>query len=127
MKLNQNQKDQVHLWLGYSPAILNTEHFVEYLNSDYSSLTEDRIDAIFLELDAIDIQLKDALSDSMAMRIDNLEVNYERHYQHLSSEGSRLLQELSNLTGMPIAYDKYKRRSYQGETKQSSNFFVSYY
>jgi uncharacterized membrane-anchored protein YhcB (DUF1043 family) len=127
MKLTQTQKDKVHLWLGYSPAVLNTEQFVHYLEADYNSLTIDRIESVFLELEGIDLQLKDALSDSMAVKIDDLTVDYEKHYKHLSSEGSRLVQELANLTGLGIAYDKYRKRSHLGESAQSGNFFVSYF
>lgn len=66
---------------------------------------------ICTRLDEIDTQLKDAITDSMAVSVDTLGVNYPQHIGLLKAEGTRLLRQLSNMCKLPLMYDRYLGRS----------------
>lgn len=86
----------------------------------------DRIDSIMTAIEAIDTTLQAAPLDSMAVKIDKLEVSYSQHLTLLKQEGSRLIAELSRLTDIEITFDKYKGKSTQTRVNSRHNF-VSYW
>ncbi len=70
-----------------------------------------RIDSLVTSLNAIDAALNDAPLDSMAVKIDKLEVSYTQHLALLKQEASRILEEISALVLIPINYDRYQRKN----------------
>ncbi len=70
-----------------------------------------RIDSLVTSLNAIDTALNDAPLDSMAVKIDKLEVSYTQHLALLKQEASRILEEISALVMLPINYDRYQRKN----------------
>lgn len=69
------------------------------------------IAGILDQLDLIDAQLNAARSDSQAVKVGELTVNYQNHVNHLLGEGSRTLAHLSNLVGVLARWDKYAQYS----------------
>ena len=61
-----------------------------------------------LELVAIDTALREARLNSVAEMVGDMKLNYGAHMTFLRSEGSRLLKEIANLAGIPLAYDRYQ-------------------
>lgn len=70
-----------------------------------------RANDLIAQLNAIDVALTAARIDSMATAVGELKVNYAQHIGLLKAEGSRLLKELSNLTGLAVAYDRFSGQS----------------
>lgn len=115
----------IRFYLGYS------DNLAEPLLSPERML---RANSLMSQLDAIDSALTDARLMSDTVEVDKVKMNYVNHLAILKSEGSRLLQELSRLVGLPITYDKYLQLSYDvgvvGSVAQpnfSRNYFVSYW
>lgn len=77
------------------------------------------------QLQVIDEQLTQARADSMAEKIDGLQVNYQGHVAHLRSEGIRLLSQLEALVDYPIHFNKYSGR--YASHGQSSASITSYW
>lgn len=69
------------------------------------------VDALLLRLSEIDLAIDTGTTDSMALKVGELSVDYNRHLMILKAEGSRKLKELANLSGLPVLYDKYSGRS----------------
>lgn len=112
--LTQQEQNQVKALLGYAAA---PNLLVNELREDEPEETLIQVREILSNLlskDAaspgIDLQLANARSDSMAQGVGNLKLSYSQHVKHLKSEGSRYLQELSNLLGVEVIYDKYRPR-----------------
>ena len=109
--LTESEQNTVKILLGYSaePNILTTE-----LSEPHSAEKIALIQSIIAELTdpttGIDGQLKAARTDSMAMAVGNLRLSYSQHVAHLKSEGTRYLQELSNVLGVPILFNKYRTK-----------------
>lgn len=82
---------------------------------------------IISQLEAIDLALASARLDSMAIQVDKLTVDYAKHIALLKAEGSRLLKELSNLSGLPLVYDRYYGSSRETVIKRSPYMFQSYW
>lgn len=78
-----------------------------------------RVDRVCTKLDAVDAALSAGVLDSMATRVDKLEVNYVQHLALLKSEGSRLIKELSALVMIPMAYDRFRSSSSTATTIRS--------
>ena len=85
-----------------------------------------KANALCSQLEAIDTALASAVLDSMAMAVGELKVDYAKHIALLKLEGSRLLKELSNVSGLPIAYDRYYGRV-NSATPRSVYMFQSYW
>lgn len=81
---------------------------------------------LMAQLNAIDTALASATLDSMAVQVDKLTVDFAKHIALLKLEGSRLLKELANVSGLPIVYDRYYG-SVETVTKRSVYFFQSYW
>lgn len=62
---------------------------------------------ILLQLQAIDQAIAAATLDSMAVEVGSLKVDYARHLSLLKTEGSRLLKDLANVSGLSVAYDRF--------------------
>jgi hypothetical protein len=78
------------------------------------ALTESRsleIEDRIRRLKAIDVALEEAAKNSVAEGVGDLRLNYTKHLQTLKSEGSRLLREISALSGIPLKYDRYRTGS----------------
>ena len=105
MFLTLEQKQKTLYLLGYK----NLD--VENINSEFLPQSIERINQINNEITAIDLRLEEARSDSMAVKVDDLNVDYKQHVQHLLSEGSRLLKELSFIVDLPLVYNRYKNSS----------------
>lgn len=116
--------DDVLLALGYGRTI--PEYALDRLD-DISYYLGQRIDSIMASLVTIDEALQSAPLDSMAVKVDKLEVSYSQHLVLLKQEASRLLAELSQLVEIPIAYDKYSRKSPGSRTTRPAYNFVSYW
>ena len=86
-----------------------------------------RIDSLMVSLKAIDDALTAAPLDSMAVKIDKLEVSYSQHMALLKQEASRILEEISVLVNIPIFYDRYSRQSLTVAKVNPRYSFVSYY
>lgn len=104
----------------YAPAL----NLPERLREDSYALVTPSMEIID-QLQTIDEQLTQARADSMAEKIDGLQVNYQDHVAHLRSEGSRLLRQLSALLDYPLHFDKYSGR-YTAQP-QSSASITSYW
>lgn len=81
---------------------------------------------LIAQLNAIDAALASATLDSMAVQVDKLTVDYARHLALLKLEGSRILKELSNISGIPVVYDRYYG-SAETVTKSRVYSFQSYW
>lgn len=82
---------------------------------------------IITQLVAIDLALASARLDSMAVQVDKLAVDYVQHMALLKAEGSRLLKELSNVSGLAVVYDRYYGISEVAAKKLSPYMFQSYW
>lgn len=96
--------DDILLVLGYGRTI-PTDVYDKL--DDITYYLGNRVDSLMTAIAAIDAALSDAPLDSMAVKIDKLEVSYTQHLVLLKQEGSRLIQELSLLLDIPVRYDRY--------------------
>lgn len=77
-------------------------------------------------LTVIDSQIDTGLTDSMAVTVGELSVDFGRHIQLLKQEGSRILKTISAMSGIPIKYDRYLGRS-PGEVTTSPMSVKTYW
>jgi hypothetical protein len=109
-QLSSQQQEQIQVWLGY--GYLPQPHYeLLPLAYDFTPAAIAQMDAVMEELTDIDVKLLASRSDSMAEKVGELQLSYGKHVKHLKSEGCRLLKQLSNLTGLRIAYNKYSGSS----------------
>lgn len=101
-----DQQDQLKAILGYAsiPHLLTNE-----LSEQRSQYVIDQAANLLDEMTEIDRQLKAARADSMAKGVGRMRLSYSQHVAHLKSEGSRLLQELGQMLGIEILYNKYSK------------------
>lgn len=98
----------------------------DYPYQPYNNLLEcshvvlERLTHLMTQLAAIDEALDQAPLDSMATKVDKLEVNYASHVGILRSEGSRILNEIAFTIGAKVAFDRYRQTT-------TSRFFVTNY
>lgn len=85
-----------------------------------------RLDGLVTSLKAIDDALSVAPLDSMAVKVDKLELSYSQHITLMKKEASRMLKEISALVLLPVVYDRYAGRS-PLDTRSVSHNFVSYW
>lgn len=83
------------------------------------------IEAVLVRLKEIDKAIDAGTTDSMAVKVGELSVDYSRHLMILKAEGTRKLKELAVLSGLPVLYDKYSGRS--AIAGSSSPFVVQSY
>ncbi|MBW4443089.1 MAG: hypothetical protein KME10_17985 [Plectolyngbya sp. WJT66-NPBG17] len=123
--LLDEQRDRLLRTLGYglTPILLEPQL------TQYLSPLESRpalVEEIGLLLDAIESLnglLSAARTDSMAVEVGGIKIDYVQHVRHLKSEGSRLLRQLEALTGLPLKFDQFKGSA----PRSSSNSSVSYW
>lgn len=101
-----DQQDQLRAMLGYAAA---SSLLVNELQEERSTYVINRAIDLVDELAAIDAQLTAARQDSMARSVGRLRLSYTQHVAHLKGEGSRLLEELSQMLGISILYNKYTK------------------
>jgi hypothetical protein len=70
-----------------------------------------KIDQCLLALDKVDIGLSGVVTDGMAEQVGDLRLNYSKHTALLRQEGSRLLNMIASLSGIPVLYDRFKAGS----------------
>ncbi|MFB2876840.1 hypothetical protein [Floridanema aerugineum] len=63
---------------------------------------------IMENINAVENALNSAVLDSMALQVGDLKVDYATHISQLKNQGTMLLIQLSQLTGLPIAFDKFQ-------------------
>ena len=66
-----------------------------------------QIQRLLDELDAIDAALAQARADSMATKIDGMDLDFPQHVRHLKTEGARAVAELAHLTDIRVHRNKY--------------------
>lgn len=127
MNLTTAQKEAVLFKLGHSPT--SALDYAPYLNASFYSITINRIVALIVELDNVDLLLVNSRSDSMTTKLDSIELDFVQHVNHLNNTGSSLLKELSNLLGIPVFYNKYSGVSFVSNTGNgvTNNSFYSYW
>ena len=98
--------ESIAVALGYPEAPRFTMSTIEADNRVTAAVAQssDLMDA----LAAIDLKLTAATQDSMAVDVGELTLSYSQHVKHLKSEGNRLLNELANLVGVPIQFNRYR-------------------
>jgi hypothetical protein len=128
MLLTPSLKEAILYRLGYNAS--NSLDYSTNLDLDFFSVTVSRFSNILTELENIDEKILLSLNDSMAMKVDDITVDYKQHYRHLLHEGHRLLGELSSLIAIPIKYDRYLECNHSHPDVaggSNSNSFYSYY
>lgn len=100
----QTPAQVILIHLGYSESDPYLEDSIFNLPVAVSA----RVDSVCTKLDSVDAALSAGVLDSMATRVDKLEVNYAQHLALLKGEGSRLIKELSTLVMIPVAYDRFR-------------------
>jgi hypothetical protein len=98
--------------LGYSARQFDSRYSSNTLNiPTYNTTDKALLNDIYDKLVIIDNAIDQNALDSMALAIGDIKVDYNRNMAILKAEGSRYLQQLSQLAGVPIDYDKYLGRS----------------
>lgn len=93
---------------------------VQYPEFAISTARQNVIEERVLELTTIDDALKQARLNSVADSIGDIRLQFRNHISLLKEEGSRILKEISNLSGIPLEFDRYR-----GKPRPMS--FTSYY
>ena len=85
--------------------------YLGYWNDDLEpNLSPSRLglcNVLIGHLVSIDSALAQNTLDSMAVSVGELQTNYGLNIAVMKSEGTRLLRQLSQLSGLPIIYDPY--------------------
>lgn len=98
--------ENILMLLGYSVPTVEQLTLISLLPDHVGN----RLDGLVTSLTAIDNALATAPLDSMAVKVDKLEVSYSQHLVLLKKEASRMLQEISILTLVPLYYDRYTQK-----------------
>jgi hypothetical protein len=69
---------------------------------------------ILSKLLLIDAELEQNRKDSMAIDVGGVKVDFNRNILITKAEGTRLLKELEQISGVTLKFDKYLGRSPQG-------------
>jgi hypothetical protein len=117
--------DTILMILGYGAnlkKVTDSEVAVirRHLENEFADVLVDRALEILTELVDIDTKLKAATQDSYATEVRNVKLNYAFHINHLKSNATALLEELSNLTDVPLKKNKYFPKSL-------SSSYISYW
>jgi hypothetical protein len=121
-----NVNDRLALALGYSNRRLDGTVAKRLIITDFSADAIEGIENLLAQIEEIDELYKTALADSMAVKVDKLELDYRQHLFLLTSRGSLLLNQLSAYTGIPLVFDRFTGRTVGGNTSNSINI-RSYY
>jgi hypothetical protein len=104
-----DRKRRLAYTLGYS--IKHTDPDYSYVPFNIPDINDAddiaRVDALLDSIDRINSSIDEALADSMAQKVDNLTVDFNRQIQLYRQQGSRLLSQLSILTAVPVSYDMF--------------------
>lgn len=79
--------------------------YTEYPLTEYRSA---QIELRVLRLNTIDAALSEAAVNSVAGMVGDMKLEYTNHINILRSEGSRILNEIANLAGIPVGFDRFK-------------------
>lgn len=132
MQLTTDQQETILYLLGYNPSS-TTNDITNTISSSYFNVVIDKLVKYITELEDIDFKLDKARLDSMVTEMDDIALSYTQHISHLQMEGSRLLKDVSNLTGVPLLFDRYLGKktnnlsSSGSNLNNNSNFFYAYY
>lgn len=104
MNLSQPQIEKIRYHCGYR----SREQMAQTpLTEPFSDEEGVQIQRLIDELDAIDLALAQARSDSMATKIDTIDIDFPQHIRHLMTEGARLVAELAHLVDIRVHRNKY--------------------
>lgn len=81
-----------------------------------------RIDSLLTALSVVDTSLNSVMTDGMAERVGDLQLNYSKYLAMLRNEGSRILREIASLSGIPLRYDRFL----QGSSIRTISFHNDY-
>lgn len=81
------------------------------------------VEGILSELLSLDLELKSNISDSMAVKVQDLGLDYRQYIAQASARGSRLLEQLSAAIDTPVVYDRYKNTSKHGSGIAVRNYY----
>jgi hypothetical protein len=118
MHFNQTEIEHLERILGY--VTLDPDIRAK-LSVTFTDNIVYRCKAIMVELDEIDVLLKDATAYSFVIESKESKLAYANHIKHLKIQGSRLLKELAYNTQVEVKYDKYT------DIKDYSKSTVSYW
>lgn len=99
---------RVLMVLGYSLVSINNRAIVlPALDGDAILYVE----SILVRLLNLDQDLETNIRDSMAVKVQDLGLDYGAYVAQARAQGSRLLKELAAATGTPVVYDRYRGSS----------------
>lgn len=103
---------QALLALGYGLVSINNGAitFPSGLGVDGLAL----VSGILTDLQELDLELSENISNSMAVKVQDLGLSYPQYVALASAKGSRLLERLAVALDTPVVYDKYKNNSKAG-------------
>lgn len=106
--LTQEEKNKALALLGYNTFV---DIVTMQLERAFTVESLDIVRDLFDQLEEIDLLLREARKDSMALTTGEVKLSWGLHLTHLKSEGSRILSQMSTLLQVPLVYNKYKRSS----------------
>ncbi len=74
----------------------------------YPQVVVDRVETVLTYLDSVDTAIDSAVSNAQVKKVGSLEFEYGALISNKRNEASRQLQELGNLLGASIQFNKYK-------------------
>jgi hypothetical protein len=112
MQFNQLDIDKILMVLGYGGstqqfAEVNLNRMNAFLQQEYTLAVYEQALNLLDEIATIDTQIKEARELSYVQGSRSAKLNYFAHVSQLKSEGNRAIQEISQMTGIPIARSKY--------------------
>lgn len=103
---------QIAYVLGYSARRFDSRYYPQPLQfPEFDSDARVLIVDLMAKLGVIDAELISNRADSMALDVGGVKVDFARNISITKQEGSRLLRELSIMTDIPVAHDRYLGRS----------------
>lgn len=95
--------------LGYSLVSINTRSVIFPPNLGVDGMAY--VDTLLARLVILDTELETNIRDSMAVKIQDIGVNYAGYIAQARAQGSRLLKELAAATSTPVTFDRYSGSS----------------
>ncbi len=105
--MTQNTQTKALSALGYSLIAIrnNPSLFPSSVLEDADSMVY--VGLLLSKLDALDSEIFDNLSDSMAEEVQDIKLNYNRYLIQANMLGNKLLKQLAIALGTPILQNKY--------------------
>lgn len=80
-----------------------------------------RLQALYAEILDIEAKLSDARTNSMAVNLGSLSLNYQQHIDELKLTGHQKLEEMGAILNLPIYFDRF-----YGVYPQGDSFYSNY-